>query len=152
AYLHSGLFPIRDPSHAPDLPVWGDGRFEWLSDRNLPANFFDQHGGAVPYPDRVVPVLQGNPPDGFIEWQDFMPFSRHPQAVNPSKGWIVSWNNSPAKGWWAADGNGSYGPAHRVDELDVRIAAQRQTGTPMNVGEMVEIMEDAAFTDLRGQE
>jgi acyl-homoserine lactone acylase PvdQ len=151
-YLHAGLYPLRDPGQDPDLPVWGDGRFEWASDRALPKDLFATGGGAVPYPNRVVAVQQGDALSGTLEWQGFMPFAQHPQAINPSKGWIASWNNSPAPGWWAADGHGSYGPTHRVDTLVKRLEAFQASGKRFDFGNMVEIMADAGFTDLRGQE
>jgi acyl-homoserine lactone acylase PvdQ len=150
-YIHAGLYPVRDPGQDPDLPVWGDGRFEWASDRHLPATYFSNYGGAQPYPGRVTPVVQ-NPQQGFVEWQDFMPFAQHPQAINPQKGWIASWNNAPARGWWAADNQGWWGAAHRVDMLGKRVAAFQSTGKKFDLGNMVEIMADAGFTDLRGQE
>ncbi len=153
-YLHAGLYPVRDPGHDPDLPVWGDGRFEWASDRALPQGYFANAGGSVPFPVRVMPAPgpQSDPLSGDIEWQNFMPFAQHPQAVNPSKGWIASWNNSPAAGWWAADGTGNYGPTHRVDMLAKRLAAFQATGKKFDFANMVEIMADAGYTDLRGQE
>jgi hypothetical protein len=80
-----------------------------------------------------------------------MPLSQHPQALNPSKGWIASWNNSPAVGWWAADASGNYGPTHRIDMLAERLAAVQAAGQ-FDVGKMVEIMSDTAYTDMRGQE
>ena len=49
-YLHAGLYPVRDPAHDPDLPVWGDGRFEWASDRTLPGGYFASAGGWCPTP------------------------------------------------------------------------------------------------------
>ncbi len=151
AYLHSGLYPLRDAGHDPDLPVWGDGRFEWQSDRNLPADYFTTYGGSVPFPSRVTPVAQGSPESGVVEWKGFMPFAQHPQELNPSKGWIASWNNSPAAGWWASDATGNYGPTHRIDMLAERLAAVQAAGK-FDVGKMVEIMSDTAYTDLRGQE
>jgi acyl-homoserine lactone acylase PvdQ len=150
-YVHSGLYPVRAAGHDPDLPVWGDGRFEWASDKNLPASFFTMYGGTVPYPARATPVAQGSAEDGYVEWKGFMPLSQHPQAINPAKGWIASWNNSPAAGWWAADATGNFGPTHRIDILAARLAAVHAAGK-LDVGKMVEIMSDAAYTDLRGQE
>jgi acyl-homoserine lactone acylase PvdQ len=151
AYIHSGLYPLRDPGQDPDLPVWGDGRFEWQSDKNLSADFFTKYGGTVPYPARVTPVAQGPVQNGYVEWQGFMPLSQHPQALNPSKGWITSWNNSPAVGWWASDATGNFGPTHRVDLLADRLAAVQAAGK-FDVGKMVEIMADAAYSDLRAEQ
>jgi hypothetical protein len=152
AYLHSGLFPDRDPGQDPDLPVWGDGRFEWASDKNLPADFFSQYGGSVPFPARVVPVAQGDPLSGFFEWQDYLSFAQHPQVVNPQSGYLASWNNSPAKGWWAADNTGSYGPTYRSVSLSKRVEALQAAGRKIEFANLVEVMADAGFTDLRGQE
>jgi acyl-homoserine lactone acylase PvdQ len=151
-YLHAGLYPVRDPGQDPDLPVWGDGRFEWASDKTLPAGFFATTGGSTPFPSRLTPMFQGDPLQGTLEWQNFMPFAQHPQAVNPPKGWVSSWNNSPAAGWWAADGMGSWGPTHRVKMLADRVAAFQATGKKFDFANMVEIMADAGYTDLRGQE
>lgn len=152
AYLHSGLYPQRDAGQDPDLPVWGDGRFEWASDRNLPADFFTQYGGSVPFPARVVPVAQGDPLGGFFEWQDYLPFAAHPQVVNPQEGFLASWNNSPAAGWWAADSTGSYGPTYRSVMLSKRVQALQSAGRKIDFANLVEVMGDAGFTDLRGQE
>jgi acyl-homoserine lactone acylase PvdQ len=150
-YLHSGLFPVRDPGQDPDLPVWGDGRFEWQSDKNLPAGYFTQYGGSVPFPARVTPIAQGDPSSGDVEWQGFMPMAQHPQAINPPQGWIASWNNSPAAGWWAADATGRWGPTHRVAMLGDRLAAVQAAGK-FDVGKMVEVASDTAFTDIRAEE
>ncbi len=152
AYLHSGLYPERDAGQDPDLPVWGDGRFEWASDKSLPSDFFKQYGGSVPFPARVVPVAQGNPLDGFFEWQDYLPFAAHPQVINPSSGFLASWNNSPAAGWWAADSTGSYGPTYRSVMLSKRVHALQVVGRKVDFANLVEVMADAGFTDLRGQE
>src|SRR3546814_13284314 len=68
AYIQSGLYPVRHADTNPDLPVWGDGRFDWAADADLPADFFTTHGGdaengGTPYPARTTPVAQGNAPD-----------------------------------------------------------------------------------------
>jgi acyl-homoserine lactone acylase PvdQ len=150
AYLHSGLYPVRHAAQSPDLPVWGDGRFEWASGQSLPAGFFDRYGGDIPYPDLLRPVAQGDPFKGYFEWAGFMPLAQHPQALNPAKGWIASWNNSPAAGWWAADGAGNWGPTHRIDLLAQRLAAFDATGRKFDFANMAEIAADAGFGDLRG--
>jgi acyl-homoserine lactone acylase PvdQ len=37
---------------------------------------------------------------------------------NPSRGYVVNWNNGPAAGWRAGRGEQNWGSIHRVDELD----------------------------------
>lgn len=157
AYIQSGLYPIRHPGHHPELPVWGDGNFEWAADQNLGAEFFAQFGGdgnegALSFPSRAVPVVQGDPLQGYFEWPGYLPLSAHIQDVNPPKGYLANWNNSGAPGWWAADSNGTYGPTHRNALLEARLLAFRDSGRQHDVGSMIEIMADAAFTDLRGQD
>ena len=152
-YSASGLLPIRDPGQSPDLPVWGNGNFEWANDRNLTADFFKQYGGDVPFPGRAVPVAQNGGPlaGGYYEWQNFLPFSSHPQVINPSAGFIVSWNNSPAQGWWAADSRANWGPIHRIDAEPVRFQNFLATGQKFNFANVEEIMADSGYSDLRGQ-
>jgi acyl-homoserine lactone acylase PvdQ len=152
AYIHSGLYPQRAPTAHPELPVWGDGRHEWAVDAQvLDSLFFASFGGSRPFPGRAVPVAQGDPRRGYFEWPGYLSLAAHPQAINPAKGWITSWNNKPAKGWWAADFNGTYGPTHRADMLDDRLEAFSATGRKHDIASMIEIMSDAAHTDLRGQ-
>jgi acyl-homoserine lactone acylase PvdQ len=151
-YLHSGLYPVRDANQDADLPVWGDGHFDWASTQNLPTDFFTSYGGSTPFPGLVTAAIQGDPLQGHVEWPNFLQLAQHPQTINPSRGYITSWNNNPATGWWAADNNGSFGPTHRVDMLAKRLAAFQDSGRKFDFGNMVEIMADAGYTDLRGQE
>jgi acyl-homoserine lactone acylase PvdQ len=151
-YIHSGLYPQRAASAHPELPTWGDGRHEWAVDADaLDSLFFASFGGSRPFPGRAVPVAQGDPRLGYFEWPGYLSLAAHPQAINPDKGWTTSWNNRPAAGWWAADFNGTYGPTHRADMLEDRLDAFRQSGRKHDIASMVEIMSDAAHTDLRGQ-
>ncbi len=157
AYIQSGLYPQRHPGQHPELPVWGDGNFEWAADQNLPANFFTQFGGdgdsgAKSFPSRAVAVAQGDPSSGYFEWPGYLPLASHIQDTNPSKGFLANWNNAGARSWWAADSNGSFGPTHRVEMLQQRLLAFRNAGRKHDVASMIEIMADAAFTDLRGQD
>jgi acyl-homoserine lactone acylase PvdQ len=112
AYFHSGLYPLRADGVDPDLPAWGNARWNW---------------------------------------QGWVPRSGHPQDLNPSKGWITSWNNKPGRAWRAADGNWGYQSIHRVEMLSDRLKKRTAAGglTPSDV---VEVMADAATVDLRGQE
>lgn len=160
AWFHSGLYPKRHPEHHPDLPVWGDGRFEWdgakldLSER---PTFFedvkDKDGDGnsdAPYPSLLTISAQGSELNGVFEFDGFLTRDEHPRVINPEGGYLHSWNNNPAKGWWAADFKTDYGPTHRADMLKDRMEAYKATGKKHNLASMVEIMADAAHTDLRG--
>ncbi len=147
AYIQSGLYPQRHAGISPDLPQWGDGNYEWAADENFNPALY---GGDKPFPARAVPVAQGDPLDGYFEWNGYLPLSAHVQELNPARGYMASWNNSGALGWWAADSNGTYGPTHRVQSLFLRLKAFKDSGRKFDIGNMIEIMGDAAYTDLRG--
>jgi len=160
AVFHSGLYPQRHPEQHPELPAWGDGRFEWqgqLQSQSVPFNggFFDTYGGdaengAISFPNPATPVAQNDPlRDGYFEFDGYLSMEEHPQVKNQP--FIAQWNNAPAKGWWASDANGSYGPTHRVDMLVDRLEAFRAAGRKHDIGTLTEVLADAAFTDLRGQ-
>lgn len=153
AYIQSGLYPLRHPQVHPELPAWGDGNFEWVVDASLPADFFTRYGGdaadgGLPYPSRARPVKQDE--QGYFEWPGFLPLAAHIQDSNPASGFMANWNNSGAAGWWAADGNGTYGPTHRVNHLSRRLQAFRDSGRKHDLASMIEIAADGAYTDLRG--
>ncbi|HEU0196934.1 MAG TPA: penicillin acylase family protein [Nevskiaceae bacterium] len=169
AYIQSGLDPERAPNINPDLPVWGNGSYDWLGDRAYLAthpDYFKDHGGFDPateptgkdpgasmaYPSRLQITPDGNIlQTGTVTFDNYLPAASHPQAIDPKRGYIDSWNNKPAPGWWAPDDNGSWGPTHRVAMLGKRLAAFQASGKKFNFANMVNIMSDAAYTDLRGQ-
>lgn len=125
------------------------GSFNWFYiDRDDIAYI---HAGRFPirnpgaHPD--VPVWG----DGSADWRGFLPLGRHPRAINPERGYLASWNNRPAPGWWASDANASYSPTHRNEALTVRLEQLVADGN-VTRGKLVEAMGDAATVDLRGQE
>jgi acyl-homoserine lactone acylase PvdQ len=84
---------------------------------------------------------------GEWEWQGRLPAGAQPQVVNPAEGFLVSWNNTIAPDWQAADNDWGSGGAQRVDLL-ARRAAELQGATPADV---VTAVQDAATVDLRGE-
>ena len=64
AFITSGRLPLRPQGVNPDLPVSGDGKYEWTG---------------------------------------YLSSEKHPQVTNPSSGYIVNWNNKPAKDFPASD-------------------------------------------------
>ncbi len=64
AFVTSGRLPLRPKGVNPDLPVNGEGKYEWTG---------------------------------------YLANSAHPQVINPSTGYIVNWNNKPAKDFPASD-------------------------------------------------
>ncbi|MDT0618203.1 penicillin acylase family protein [Salinisphaera sp. P385] len=125
------------------------GSFNWFfADRDDIAFI---HSGL--YPRRAEGVHPDLPVwgDGTRDWQGFLDLAEHPQAINPSRGFLASWNNRPARDWWAADANASYGPNHRNDSLDRRLTDLVDQGNVTRAN-VVEAMGDAATVDLRGRE
>jgi acyl-homoserine lactone acylase PvdQ len=79
--------------------------------------------GALPV--RPKGVNDDLPVDGTgkYEWKGELAKSKHPQVVNPSSGYIVNWNNKPAKDFPAGDDRfGSEGGIQRVDMLNSELA------------------------------
>lgn len=95
----------------------------------------------APGVDPQLPTL-GN---GDFEWRGFAAPAAHAQVIDPPGGYLVNWNNRPARGFGAADDNWSYGSVHRVQLLAAGFA-QRKKLTPAQV---VSIMNKAATQDLR---
>src|SRR5262249_39740919 len=94
---------------------------------------------------------------GEYDWQgfnkdlnisDYTSFSEHPQVVNQP--YITSWNNKQAADYDAADDNYSYGPAFRPQSLDQQIQQRIQGTDKMSLPELIDSMEQAGTTDLRG--
>jgi acyl-homoserine lactone acylase PvdQ len=98
-------------------------------------------------PMRPTMVDPGLPTKGTgeYEWQGFASASAHAQAINPSTGVILNWNNKPARGYAGADDEWTWGPVQRVDLLWAGIQ-RRQRHTLATV---VAAMNGAATQDLR---
>lgn len=105
------------------------------------------------YPERAPGVHPDLPVrgDGSHDWQGFIGFDRHPQAINPARGYLSSWNNRPARDWFAADADASRGASDRNEILTVRLEELVAQGNVTRAN-VVEAMGDAATVDLRGQE
>ncbi len=126
------------------------GSFNWLYVNEEELGYV--HSGR--YPVRAAGVDPDLPSwgTGEWEWQGLLDSDARPQEVNPARGYFTSWNNKPAPGWRASDGNYSFGTVHRVDSLDDRVEAAIASNVPIGVAQMVEMMEDAGTTDLRGSQ
>ncbi len=90
------------------------------------------------------------------EWQgfdpgtytaDYTPPSQHPQSVDQD--YYVSWNNKQAKDY--SESNFGDGSVHRVNLLDSRVKKLVQQGG-VTRSALAKAMEDAAMTDLRGED
>ncbi len=110
ASYSSGALPVRAKGVDPDLPRWGDSKWDWTGE---------------------------------------LPIAAHPQAVNPPQGYLVSWNNKPTAGTYAADDQWGWGPVQRVLALRDRVQASLAKGKLDRAG-LTANMLDAATVDVRG--
>ena len=62
-------------------------------------NFGYWHPGNHPRRARGVDLRLPQDGTGRSEWRGLRPVQRVPHAVNFRRGWLVNWNNLPAKGW-----------------------------------------------------
>ena len=120
AYAMSGAMPQRAKGTSPDFPVLGTGQYDWKG--------FD-------------------PKTHSAEW---LPFNKHPQAVDPKSGYLVSWNNKQAPEWAAADDKYDYGPVFRQQMIADHIRHDIKGKKKMTIAQMVQAMEEPATEDLRG--
>ena len=90
------------------------------------------------------------------EWRDFnpdlntaryTPFAQHPQVVDQPV--LTSWNNRQAPGYAGADSN-LFSSVFRSQMLDRQLALRLKGGHKLTLPEMVDAMEQAGTTDLRG--
>jgi acyl-homoserine lactone acylase PvdQ len=127
AYFNSGLLPVRASGVYPDLPTWGNGAYDWKQTGTGKLN---------------------------SSWTlaNFLPLEAHPRQTNPAKGYLTSWNNAQAPGFWAAEDMTAWGPVHRVLRLSKRLDQFKASGQKHVPTSMVEIMEEAGSTDLRGED
>jgi acyl-homoserine lactone acylase PvdQ len=140
---------VTGPSSFIDAMSKLTGSFNWLYTDALHIAYY--HSGLYPVRAKGVDPDLPSWGTGRWEWQGFVSAAAHPQALDPSKGWIDSWNNKPAHGWRAADGQWGYGSIHRVQMLTSRLEARVPSGQ-VSPSDLVRIMADAATVDLRGQE
>jgi acyl-homoserine lactone acylase PvdQ len=76
------------------------------------------------------------------------PANTHPNSTDQD--YYVSWNNKQALDYSAADGNYSWGPVQRVDLLNTGIKNYLATGAKFTETSLIQVMETAATSDLRG--
>jgi acyl-homoserine lactone acylase PvdQ len=90
------------------------------------------------------------------EWRDFNPdlntarytsFGQHPQVVDQPV--LTSWNNRQAPGYAGADSN-LFSSVFRSQMLDRQLALRLKGARKLTLPEMVDAMEQAGTTDLRG--
>lgn len=124
-----------------DVPM----SFNWVYVDSSDIAYF--HSGWYPVRARGVDPDLPSWGTGEWEWQGRLSWQDQPKVVNPPEGWLVSWNNTIAPGWHAADNDWGNGGVQRVDLL-VRRAESLHDASPADV---LAAVQDAATVDLRGE-
>ncbi len=88
---------------------------------------------------------------GRFDWRGKLPFRRLPQAVDPARGYLVSWNQKQAPGWRASDADWQYGSVHRSQRLESRVRRALRSGK-VGLGQLAAIMGNAGTVDVRGEQ
>jgi acyl-homoserine lactone acylase PvdQ len=86
---------------------------------------------------------------GTWEWKGRFSFSRHPQVTNPRRGWVVNWNNKPARSWDNYDGI-KWGSIHRVQLLADEMRSELAQDGSFTPSDIVDVIRVAATQDVRG--
>ena len=117
--------------------------FNWVYADNRDIAFFS----AARLPNRANGVDIGLPTigTGDYDWQGYEPLASHARGINPSSGYIVAWNNRPAKGYSAPDDQWAWGNVQRVQLLAEALKRFKKH----NVASVVGAMNQAATQDLR---
>lgn len=134
-----------------------DGFRERLSDFAFTFNFhyvdadnlYFQHTGYQPVRDARLDPRLPRPGTGEYEWQGTLTGADLPHTLNPSKGWIVNWNNLPQKGFPSGDSREAWGSMHRVDLLKTMIEKQLRDSSDgkLDMEAVADAVEAAATHD-----
>src|SRR3954468_12034632 len=82
---------------------------------------------------------------GQYDWRGFLAPKKHAQAINPSNGVVLNWNNRPARNWGAADDTLAWSSTQRVELF-------KGIDQDVTVPELTSVMNRAATQDLRAVE
>ena len=83
---------------------------------------------------------------GEWEWQGFIAFEDQPHVINPAQGWLVNWNNQPARDWANGDRT-HWGPTHRVKLLSKRMSRLVRGDSQSTLSDVVDVIREAATAD-----
>jgi acyl-homoserine lactone acylase PvdQ len=121
AFQESGFYPRHARHSNPTLPYWGTGRADWL----------------------------GFNPRTYSE-KDLPPSDR-PSALDPPDGYIISWNNKEAPGWWLGPTEWDGGPVQHARILQERLMDQLHAGGgKTDLAGLARSVNMTATTDLIG--
>lgn len=86
---------------------------------------------------------------GEWEWTGTVPYEQLPNVTDPAQGWLVNWNNQPARAW--ANGDSTYwGPTHRVKVLAQQMERLTRSSGTLSLSDVVDVIRKAAVMDGHG--
>ncbi|WP_255149602.1 penicillin acylase family protein [Halorarius halobius] len=111
------------------------------------------HTGKVPDRNPEFDLRFPQPSDGHYWTRMRTGLGLDTHDRNPSTGYYTNWNNGPAAGWRAGDGEQNWGSHHRVEVL-VHFVEQKlaETGGSLSIDDMKAIVELAAKHDSTANE
>ncbi len=86
---------------------------------------------------------------GDWEWEGEVSFADQPKVVDPEQGWLVNWNNKPARSWDNMDGI-KWGSIHRVELLADEMKRRIEANGELELSDLVDVIRIAATQDVRG--
>ncbi|GAB4008346.1 penicillin acylase family protein [Nocardioides ultimimeridianus] len=89
--------------------------------------------------------------DRKYDWQGYVGMAGHAHQVDPSSGYLVSWNNRQTKTWSAPDDIWSWGDVHRSLALSQRVKAAIRGSRRIAIQQLVGVMAGAATQDSRAR-
>ncbi len=148
-----GFMRVNDPDFVHDAASFQqafsavDYTFNWffVDDRDIA--YFES--GKLPVRDRRVDPDLPRWGTGEWDWKGWLSYDAHPKAINPPSGYFANWNNKPAPGFSANDGEYGYGSVYRSLTLQRRIEGLIAGGGTATREELVGAMIDGAFVDAR---
>jgi acyl-homoserine lactone acylase PvdQ len=164
-YLHEvdsarGFSDFNDPAKVHDAKSFKKAAakigytFNWLYTDDKDVAYYNSGNNPVRAAGTTgqLPMTPANTWKGWdpeTNLADYTPPSEHPQVVNQD--WITSWNNKQAKGFAGADSN-LFSSVFRSQMLDRQLEQRLKNDKKLDLPGLVDAMEEAGTTDLRGQE
>lgn len=86
------------------------------------------------------------PGTGEYDWQGLMSFPKMPHVINPEQGYLINWNNKPAR-WWDNGDTSVWGEVFQMRHVEELIKAQPKLTFEQVRDIAREIANDEAGTD-----
>ncbi|USG66865.1 penicillin acylase family protein [Brevibacillus ruminantium] len=104
--------------------------------------------GKQPQRNEQQDVRLPTPGTGSMDWKGVYPANANPQVLNPKQGYIVNWNNSPAKNYPSPDMYSfSWGAADRVHVLDSLITEKQK----LSPDDMWDLIRKSSYVDVNAK-